>query len=138
MFPNIETIIIKNMKESELFELLKNKYVQDLTKSEDTYSHFDCYSKIFKIFVELKCRGAHYDKLMIEKYKYDRLIELAAQKNYTPYYINSTPNGVYAFKLVVEPEWSEKDLPKTTEFENNNLIKKIVGYLDIKIAKKIF
>jgi hypothetical protein len=45
---------------------------------------------------------------------------------------------VYAFKLVVEPEWSEKDLPKTTEFENNNLIKKIVGYLDIKIAKKIF
>lgn len=124
------------MNESRLFDYLKEKYIPDLEKTEQ-YSNFDCYSKTFQFFIELKCREVHYDTLMIEKYKYDRLIKLSREKLYTPYYINSTPNGVYAFKLVINPKWEYKLLPKTTQFQETQAIIKQVGYLDLKNAKKL-
>jgi hypothetical protein len=124
------------MIESELFKYLKDKYIPDLSKGKE-YSSFDCYSVKYKMFIELKCREVHYDTLLIEKYKYERLISLSLGYGYKPYYINSTPKGIYSFKLDIAPEWISKLLPKTTEFAENNKILKEVGYLDIKDAKQL-
>jgi hypothetical protein len=124
------------MNESELFKFLKDKYIPDL-KGGDEYLSFDCYSEKHKMFIELKCREVHYETLMIEKYKYDRLVDLSLGYGYTPYYINSTPKGVYSFKLALNPEWIWKLLPKTTQFAENHEILKQVGYLDLKNAKQL-
>jgi hypothetical protein len=124
------------MNESELFKFLKEKYIPDL-QGGDEYSSFDCYSVKYKMFIELKCREVHYDTLMIEKYKYDRLVDLSLGYGYSPYYINSTPKGVYSFKLALNPQWIWKLLPKTTQFAENHEILKQVGYLDLKDAKQL-
>jgi hypothetical protein len=124
------------MNESELFKFLKEKYIPDL-QGGDEYSSFVCYSKKYKMFIELKCREVHYETLMIEKYKYDRLVDLSLGYGYSPYYINSTPKGVYSFKLALNPVWIWKLLPKTTQFAENHEILKQVGYLDLKDAKQL-
>lgn len=49
-----------------------------------------------------------------------------------PYYINSTPEGVYRWNLyTVNPEWFVKKIKATTEFENANLIDKEIALLDV-------
>jgi hypothetical protein len=66
--------------------------------------------------------------------KYRRLINQA--ESMVPYYINSTPNGIYAFDLsrVPEPSWSEKWMPTTTEFSDTRKIMKLVGFLHLDYA----
>jgi hypothetical protein len=56
-----------------------------------------------------------------------------------PYYINSTPQGVYSFDLMdlPEPEWVTGWMPVTTEFTNRSKVEKLVGYLDIEEAVKL-
>ena len=57
----------------------------------------------------------------------------------TPYYINSTPEGIFSFNLskLPEPEWADKWMPTTTEFANTKKIMKKVGFLDISLAKRL-
>lgn len=121
------------MNEQELFTRLKETLMPDLTKSDEEYSTFDCSSEEFNLYIELKCRKTHYENLMIEKSKFDRLKTEAEERNMIPVYINSTPLGVWAFNLLnLEVDWQEKDnLPATTEFENKERITKVVGFLDI-------
>lgn len=64
-------------KEDQLFEHLKSNYITDLDWSEGEYSHYDCYSLELGVDIELKCRNKHYDDLVIEKIKYDKLIARA-------------------------------------------------------------
>ena len=120
-------------KEQELFDALKERVIDDLTKSEFTMSKYDCYSEKHGIDIELKCRYTHYDDLVIEKIKYDALMERAKIFGFRPVYINSTPEGVWAFRLdeLPEPKWSFKGMPKTTEFQNRNFVSKQVGYYKI-------
>jgi hypothetical protein len=103
------------VKEQELFDYLKGTHFPDLEKSEGVYDSFDCSTNEKNLYIELKCRHTHYPDLLIEEMKYRRLINQAG--SLTPYYINSTPVGVYAFDLsrVPEPAWSEKWMPTTTE-----------------------
>lgn len=123
------------MKEQELFDWLKANQYSNLIRSENTYDHFDCTTN--KLYIELKCRYTHYPTLLIEEAKYQRLINQAGKL--TPYYINSTPEGIYGFNLakLPEPEWVDKWMPATTEFVNTRKIIKRVGFLDINLAKKL-
>jgi hypothetical protein len=118
---------LMNLNEETLFNLLKTKLIPDLEKT-DQYNPTDAFSTQRKKSYELKCRRADYSDLLIEKMKWDYLI----QKDRV-YYINSTPKGIFSFNLkkINEPEWVVGMMPKTTEFENNNKIPKVVGYLDI-------
>jgi hypothetical protein len=127
------------MKESDLFEFLKQDIYPDLVKSEGIYDVFDCISYKAGHFIELKCRVTHYSDLLIEQMKYRKLIEQAVQSNLLPFYINSTPLGIYSFDLneIPEPEWVTHLMPASTEFENRNKIPKIVGYLEISEAIKL-
>jgi|688.fasta_scaffold687433_2 hypothetical protein len=120
------------MNEAELFEIIK-KYIPDLVKT-DQFNPKDAYSKHYDLSIELKCRNKHYNKLLIEKIKYDSLI-----KNKNVRYICSTPLAIYSFDLhkIKEPNWVLSSLPMTSEFDNRSNIDKLIGCLDIDDAKKI-
>jgi hypothetical protein len=71
--------------------------------------------------------------------KYRKLITQSAERDLIPFYISSTPLGIYSFDLmdIPEPEWYKQTMPATTEFENQEKIIKSVGYLDIEEAIKL-
>jgi hypothetical protein len=127
------------MIEAELFEYLKESLYPDLVKSEGIYDSFDCISQQAGHYIELKCRHTHYPTLLIEEMKYRKLITQSAERDLIPFYINSTPLGIYSFDLmdIPEPEWYNQTMPVTTEFENQEKIIKSVGYLDIEEAIKL-
>jgi hypothetical protein len=121
------------IKEQQLFEALKNSFIPDLEKSENPMDRYDCYSLAHNIDIELKCRRKHYDDLLIEKKKYDALLLRASNFGTDPVYINSTPSGVWVFRLTVvpEPEWETRGMPKTSEFRQRQFIDKVVGYYNV-------
>ena len=127
------------MKEADLFEFLKESLYPDLVKSPGIFDSFDCISEKAGHYIELKCRYTHYPTLLIEEMKYRKLITQSAERDLIPYYINSTPQGVYSFDLMdlPEPEWSVKYLPVTSEFANKSKVDKLVGYLSIEEAVKL-
>ena len=128
------------MKELDLYNILKLCFINDLEKSESQYSRFDCFSDKWKMDIELKCRRTHYDELLIERDKYDALMERAKKFGTRPFYINSTPEGIYAFNLqeIKDIKWEMKGgLPKTTDFSDNRRIVKEVGFLSIHHALKL-
>jgi len=127
------------MREADLFDYLKSELYPDLVKSEGIFDSFDCISQQAGHYIELKCRHTHYPTLLIEEMKYRKLITQAAERDLTPFYINSTPQGIYSFDLmeVPEPEWFTHRMPATTEFSRNNKIDKLVGYLPIEEAVQL-
>jgi hypothetical protein len=66
--------------------------------------------------------------------KYRKLITQAAERDLVPFYINSTPTGIYSFDLMdlAEPVWYVQYLPATTEFDRIEKVDKLVGYLPIE------
>ena len=127
------------MNERKLFNYLKDKYWNDLKLSTDEFSVYDCFSYSTKTRIELKCRKKHYKELMIEKAKYYYLVKKYIQVNEIPLYINSTPEGIFAFDLrTITPVWiTNKTMPKTTEFNTKIKIEKTYGLININQAKKI-
>lgn len=127
------------MKEQDLFDYLKSSLYPDLEKAPGIYDAFDCISAAASHYIELKCRYTHYDTLLIEEMKYRKLITQAAERDLIPFYINSTPKGVFSFDLmdVPEPEWVSHWMPATTEFSRSQKISKLVGYLAIEEAVQL-
>lgn len=129
---------MKDWNEEYLFKYLKDNYYPDLVKSTNPLSRWDCYSAIANHRIELKCRSAHFDALLIEKKKYKALLEHCKGTFEIPMYINSTPEGVYRFNLKqFRPRWTVKKLRKTTHFSEHQKIDKVVGFLAITKADKI-
>ena len=120
------------MNEEQLFNLIKLK-IPDLQKT-DQFSYRDAYSPKFDLTIELKCRQRHYDLLLIEKIKWDKLIRHKHVR-----YINSTPIGIFSFDLkeLPEPTWYERILPAQTEFDNKSGVIKMVGMLHIQQAQDL-
>jgi len=71
--------------------------------------------------------------------KYRALIEQAVARNLLPFYINSTPQGIYSFDLteIAEPQWVTHLMPASTEFENKAKVPKVVGYFLIEDAIRL-
>jgi len=127
------------MKEIDLFDFLKENLYPDLEKSPGIFDSFDCISLAAGHYIELKCRHTHYDTLLIEEMKYRKLITQASERDLIPFYINSTPKGVFSFDLMdlAEPEWVSHWMPATTEFSRSNKVSKLVGYLPIEEAVEL-
>ena len=127
------------MKEAELFNYLKADLYPDLEKSIGIFDSFDCISKQAGHYIELKCRATHYPTLLIEEVKYRKLITQSAERDLIPFYINSTPLGVFSFDLMdlAEPIWEVKYLPATTQFGRSGKVDKLVGYLPIDEAVQL-
>jgi hypothetical protein len=129
---------LKSWKETDLFNWLADNYYNLLVNTNENYSKSDCYDIETMHRIELKCRAKHYDNLIIEKPKYDFLMQKAKQFGDIPVYINSTPKGIYLFNLKnLKLKWYSKELPKTTDFDNNNLIKKEIAEINIKYSLKL-
>lgn len=128
------------MKEQDLFDWLKAGHYFDLEKSSNEYDGFDCISNHYKMFIELKSRLTHYDTLLLERKKFDFLVVTAEVLGYQPWYINSTPLGVWAFPLnsvVKDLEWVDKWLPATTEFQNKSKMTKSVTFLPLELGIRL-
>ena len=127
------------MKEVELFDYLKTFLYPDLEKSIGIFDSFDCISRQAGHYIELKCRARHYDTLLIEEMKYRKLITQAAEREFIPYYINSTPAGIFSFDLMdlPEPVWFNHQMPASTEFDRVDKVEKLVGYLPIEEAVQL-
>jgi hypothetical protein len=127
------------MNELILFDFLKFNLYPDLERAPGIYDAFDCTSAKAGHFIELKCRQTHYSTLLIEQMKYRKLMEQAYHRELLPFYINSTPLGIYSFDLtdMDEPQWHTHQMPATTEFEDTDKVEKVVGYLPIEEAIKL-
>jgi hypothetical protein len=127
------------MKEAELFDYLKADLYPDLEKSVGIFDSFDCISRQAGHYIELKCRATHYDTLLIEEMKYRKLITQSAERDLIPFYINSTPLGVFSFDLMdlAEPIWEVKYLPATTQFGRSGKVDKLIGYLPVEEAVQL-
>lgn len=124
------------MKEKDLFNYLIDCCYPDLVKAKKQLSRWDCYSPELSHRIELKCRGKHYDTLLIEKKKFDAMIVKCNDNLDIPLYINSTPKGVFKFNLyIVKPIWEIQYHNKTTQFANTNKIPKQVAMLNVKDAE---
>lgn len=123
------------MSELRLFEFLRLNFLPDLERSADQFERFDCTSQSAKLHVEFKCRRSHYDTLLIEKKKFDALIAASTQLQFSPCYINSTPQGIFGFNLSkIEPSWQTELMPATTDFANTDKVEKVVGFLSVADA----
>lgn len=119
--------------EQELFDWLKDNVYPDLVWSNNQLSRWDCYSPKRKHRVELKCRKKHYPDLLVEKKKYDAMIAKCSKHNDVPLYINSTPQGIYAFDMRTHDGfWEVRRMPKTTHFSDRAFVHKDVGYFYIE------
>jgi hypothetical protein len=127
------------MNESILFNYLKENYFPDLERSTGRYDKWDCFSPSTKTRIELKCRRRHYPNLILEKIKYVDMVKRYVEEDEKPVYINSTPNGIYAFDLRnIKPNWiTDKRLPHETHFERIAPIEKTYTLLNIEEGKKI-
>ena len=129
---------MRNWKEQDLFDFLKQNYLPDLVKAKNQMSRWDCYSPKHKMRIELKCRRRHYPTLLIEKKKYDAMISESAKHNDIPSYINSTPKGIYFFDLSkVNPQWEINSRNPATTYWGGSKIEKEVAYLHISQAREI-
>ncbi len=125
------------MTEQGLFDYIKETYLEDLQKSEHTYEYIDATSYGYRLSIELKCRHTHYDELILEKDKYESLMQQANALGFTPFYINSTPQGIYAFNLrKITVTWKTKRLPSST-VDNGPTVDKEVALLHIDKAVKL-
>ena len=125
------------MNEQSLFDYIKATYLEDLEKSEHVYEYIDATSNGYRLTIELKCRHTHYDELILEKDKYESLVNRANDLGFTPFYINSTPKGIYAFNLrIIKVTWTTKRLPSST-VDNGPAIDKEVALLHIDKAVKL-
>ena len=124
--------------EEGLFHYLKMRYLNDLSMSEDNYEAHDCISPKAEMLIELKCRTTHFDELLLEADKYHALLIQAKKLGYAPWYVNSTPKGIYAFNLTfVAVTWTTRLLPAATQPNPLQLVSKKVTYLHIKQARKL-
>ena len=124
--------------EQELFNYIKGWYLSDLEKSKDQYDSHDCTSTIYRLHIELKCRHTHYDDLLIEQEKYDALMQQAERLGFTPFYVNATPQGIYAFNLKkTKVTWTVKKLPAKTEFDSQGQVDKTVALLPVAEAVQL-
>ena len=128
------------MKENTLFNIIKEKLIPDLEHT-DTYNPTDGTSIKYDMAIELKCRSYCYRFLMIEKSKYEKLLQ---HKNAR--YVNSVPNGkdnlsyvVYSWNVhkIKDPVFFWKWCKETTEFDKPNYVRKLVAMLDTHKATNI-
>jgi hypothetical protein len=125
------------LTEQELFNYIKERYLEDLVKSDHTYEYLDATSHGYRLSIELKCRHTHYNELILEKDKYESLLQQANALGFTPFYINSTPQGIYAFNLrKIKVTWTTKRLPAST-FNKGPEIDKEIALLHIDEAVKL-
>ena len=94
--------------------------------------------------MELKNREKYgpndFDGSLIEKIKYDFLVNQAKVEDKIPGYVcrfNDSSYWAWNLNELEEPTWYKKDLPQSTHFGKVEFIPKDVGDLTLKQGKKL-
>ena len=102
----------------------------DLEWTGGEFEHYDARGKTPKGFdcvIEFKLRYAYYSTKVLEKYKYDKLMEMDCLKFY--YVFDQVGNYLYYLDTLQLPEPSIINCKATTEFGRDELINKNVYFL---------
>ena len=124
-------------RERLLYERLALLIGQELEFSDDQFSKYDVIDHTRELVGELKCRDSKYKRsyedFLIEKDKYDFLMEYASKRGYRPLYINEHEGDVwiYALDSIPEPVWRDVMCHAHTHFGAQGAEKKMkqVGFL---------
>ena len=126
-----------SLNESSTAELLKIIYPDIRPKSPNIYNPTDYVSDKVGIDFELKNRNYGYGSYLIEKDKYDRLMECNIG-----YYICVGANGFFCWDVKKYTNentlnWRWEKHPKTTYYGNTTLVDKLVDYWPISEAENL-
>ena len=127
--------ILEQLTEEKLFQLMASRYTGLIDLNvENKQSPIDWYWPEGNIYMEGKCRKEHRLTLFIQKDKWDAL--RGKEKGW---YVNSTPKGIYVWnvKEIEEPIWFKRSMQNSQEFENQSIVKKLVGELRVDKAIQI-
>jgi len=129
--------------EQDISASLSKRLRRKIHLTNKKYLWFDAYDGK-KNFYEYKDRGKHYDDALIEFNKFATNIMFSRQMNYRFLYVMRMGDKTYIFN-VSELEargynfnWEWREMPKTTEFDEDESIEKYVGYINIKEASLVF
>ena len=110
-------------------------------KLHEEYSSMDIENTNY--IQELKNRNnspERYNGSLIEKKKYDFLVNQGKILNKIPGYVCRFDDGSYYawnLKVLPEPDWREQMLPRNSHFGDSTFIPKMVGDLFLKDGKKL-
>jgi len=129
------------MKLKDFYLLLKKHFIPDLEKTGRELDKSEYSSERRGARYELKVRRATYNTYLIEKEKYDDLMNSDGRV----YFINHTPKGIYSWNLrkTSEPDWVIELHPNTTDTPDisgeitGKKVWKEVGYLFLEDATKL-
>lgn len=102
----------------------------DLEWTGGEFEHYDAIGKTPKGFdcvIEFKLRNAYYPTKVLEKYKYDKLMQMDCLKFY--YVFDTRGNYLYYLDSLELPEPNIINCKATTDFERDELINKTVYFL---------
>ena len=128
--------------EAEIYNILKDNCpgMEDLRMVLDNpYSDYDAYTDDY--IIEFKTRHKDYSSTLLEKSKCVRNMIEAKKQNKKFIYCVSDPKGVFCFsidKLVKDKfkfDWIIIGCPKTSYFENNNKIDKLVANIPFELSQ---
>lgn len=103
----------------------------ELEWTGESFEHFDAKGKTpkgFNCVVEFKLRNAYYPTKILEKFKYDKLMELDCMKFY--YVFDSKGNYLYhldTLKIPDQPTFINCEA--TTKFDRHELIDKSIYFI---------
>ncbi len=122
------------MKQSEIIKKLNSLYSNlNLLECEDQFCSCDAEGDDY--IVEIKSRDKEYRSWIIEKKKFKSNIVKSVEKTKKFIYLTEYNGKIMTWNihnLVLENydfQWTEQPMPKTTEFDSNNVIPKVVGFL---------
>jgi len=126
-----------SLNESSTAELLKIVYPDLRPKSINIYNPTDYVSDKAQVDIEFKNRNEGYYSYLIEKDKYEKLMECD-----TGYYISVGANGIFCWdvkKYTNENSlnWRWEKHNKTSEFQDRTKIDKLVDYWSISEAENL-
>ncbi len=129
--------------QQQMIEELNTKIFSDdpCHKLHEEYSSMDIENNNY--IQELKNRNnspERYNGSLIEKKKYDFLVNQGKILNKIPGYVCKFDDGSYwawNLKKVIEPDWREQMLPRNSHFGDSTFIPKMVGDLTLKDGKKL-
>lgn len=128
------------MTQSEIVDRLNELYPDlNLVECQDQFCSCDAESDNY--IVEIKSRDTEYDSWIIEKYKFDKNIVKSVETTKKFIYLTEYKGKIMTWNIHnlvrkgYDFQWTEQLMPETTEFDNTNVITKVVGYLYEKDAK---
>lgn len=128
------------MTQSEIVDRLNELYPDlNLVECEDQFCSCDAESDNY--IVEIKSRDTEYDSWIIEKYKFDKNLVKSVETTKKFIYLTEYKGKIMTWNIHnlvrkgYDFQWTEQLMPETTEFDNTNVITKVVGYLYEKDAK---